>query len=143
MLVLASWNACFLKNHQPTAKDDFSCISRNREIFLRKAMKTSRIISGCAGAVQELQELQIRQELSRSCRMRRSGRSCPGVAGVAVRAGAVQKLQKLQFVMNCKTGNHLRVQGKQSYTDYAVCLYMHIAMAGLSAVVYNNNCKKG
>jgi hypothetical protein len=33
---------------------------------MRKAMKTSRIVSGCAdqaGAVQKLQELQIRQEL--------------------------------------------------------------------------------
>jgi hypothetical protein len=46
-----------------------------------------------AGAVQKLQELQdayIRQELSRSCRscrMRTSGRSCPGVAGCVGVAG--------------------------------------------------------
>ncbi|MGX8679610.1 MAG: hypothetical protein ACQGQO_10960 [Sphaerochaetaceae bacterium] len=52
-----------------------------------KAMKTSRIISGCAEAVQKLQDAYIRQKLSRSCRMRTSGRSCPGVAGCVGVAG--------------------------------------------------------
>jgi hypothetical protein len=36
MLVLASWNACFLKNHQPTAKDDLN--EKREGYYISKAI---------------------------------------------------------------------------------------------------------